>query len=263
MELPAVLQRMLASALQHDELQNWSVYEERDGKYTFKLRFNSKKVSHISSVDSIDNIPIHSESFKRKSAKQKSRDNKRSENFQRLTRSQSRKTGELPEKPRKAVDLDNNMVDGLITLADIPIFEPKRSPENEMVGHSPFLRPDAPEFLSRALSLDSSLVPDEQVSETADVNILEDTLREEFNISKAEVPSLSDEECDAIDDKFRCPGNCHPSCGFGSDEMDGNHKVFKCIKCSSMPGGHLYVCQSCIDGGAHAPHRKYLQLLDL
>ena len=78
------------------------------------------------------------------------------------------------------------------------------------------------------------------VSETAYVNNLEDTIREDFDISKVEVPSLSDEECDAIDDKFRCPGNCHPSCGFGSDDMDGNHKIFKCIKCSSMPGGDLY-----------------------
>ena len=90
-------ERMLASALQHDELQNWSIYEERDGKYTFKLRFHSKKVSHISSCAIQDSEQINSESFKRKSAKQKLRDNKRTEDFQnkRVTRTRVLQLNEI------------------------------------------------------------------------------------------------------------------------------------------------------------------------
>ncbi len=95
-----------------------------------------------------------------------------------------------------------------------------------------------------------------------DINVSKETVREECNISNVHVKSLSDEECDAIDNHFHNSDDddCHPSCCFAGLKADGNHDLYKCLKCSLKEPFGLYVCEPCIDGGGHAPHRKYLEL---
>ena len=71
MELPCTLDRMLATALSHDELKGWSIYTERDGKYCIKLRFEPVKDSHFGQSGD-------RKAFKEKSLKQRERDFNRS-----------------------------------------------------------------------------------------------------------------------------------------------------------------------------------------
>ena len=75
MDLPIALARMLEVSCSNDVLRNWSIYQERDGSYTFKIRFDSQKSRHVE--NSTPAIPRELSSFKRKSAKQQSRDNDR------------------------------------------------------------------------------------------------------------------------------------------------------------------------------------------
>ena len=171
-----------------------------------------------------------------------------------MTRSQSGKSSESPEKQHKAVNLDNNLVDGLTTLADIPTFEPDRSPENEMVRHSPFLRPDAPEF-SPCAPLDPILVPDIQVN-FPDTSFSETS--SDITPINSDSEIISDDEFDADHDDVMPRGRCHPTCSYGStDDELVDLKVFSCDKCE-----YFKICERCLSDGAHKPHTKYLKLVD-
>ena len=89
MDLPIALARMLEVSCSNDVLRNWSIYEERDGSYTFKIRFDSQKSRHVENSSPV--VPCELSSFKKKSAKQQSRDNDRHKAWQerRITRSQT------------------------------------------------------------------------------------------------------------------------------------------------------------------------------
>ena len=93
MDLPTVLLRMLTSACENDQLKNWSVYEERDGNYTFKIRFMPKEYRHIEVSSSQVQGKNQQSAYKRKSDNQIARDKRRSEERKNraITRSQSAK----------------------------------------------------------------------------------------------------------------------------------------------------------------------------
>ncbi len=232
MELPSALSRMLASACENDQLKNWSVYEERDGVYTFKIRFVPIKVSHNGSDISEIQPPVaknvHNCAFKQKSDKQFARDRNRFSDWKdkRVTRSMA-----------KQATVDEQVADSATQVASR-------------------INPKSPIESFRSLAPCNFDTPDTPKKDT----ILDETVREEYEISQVFVHSASDDECEAIDNHFRCPGNCPPTCCYSPIGSDGNHNVYKCIKCSSMPGGTFWICQPCMEGGAHAPHHKYLRL---
>ena len=95
MDLPSALLRMLGGSCENDKLKNWSVYEEKDGCYTFKIRFIPNSDRHIGDIQV--HSPIQSSNvqcaFKRKNEKQINRDFERNKVYQekRITRSQAAK----------------------------------------------------------------------------------------------------------------------------------------------------------------------------
>ena len=97
MDMPIALQRMLESACVNDQLKNWSIYEEKDGVYTFKIRFISQEKRHIesSATGSMENTQVVNKcAFKQKSAKQLERDSARNKAWQqrRISKSQTAET---------------------------------------------------------------------------------------------------------------------------------------------------------------------------
>ena len=93
MDLPASLLRMLEVSCSNDSLKNWSVYQERDGSYTFKIRFSTNTSRHIddNSTPLQDSCSSGVKSaFKRKTRSQIDRDSARSKVFQERSRPSTR-----------------------------------------------------------------------------------------------------------------------------------------------------------------------------
>ncbi len=240
MDMPIALRRMLESACVNDQLKNWSIYEEKDGVYTFKIRFVSQEKGHVeSSATSVmeNTQSVNRCAFKQKNSRQLERDSERNKAWiqrrmdKRVTRSMAKEQA------------NSQVVD--------------QGPTQSAGQLSSRINPDSPvENFRRSVSCSSHDSPN------PGINTFEETFREEYDLVRAAFPS-SDDECDEIDDDFRHPGNCHPSCCF-SAECDGNQNVYRCLKCSDMnrrPPSILEICQLCLDAGGHAPHRKYLQLV--
>ena len=237
MDLPPALLRMLASSCENDQLKNWSVYEERDGVYTFKIRFIPSKVNHIGSADSEVQSPVksvHNIAFKQKNEKQLLRDRNRFQDWseKRVTRSVAKQQA-------------NSQVVTGVNGATQPA-------DHQMPSR---INPESPIERFRGHASMSSSTPN------PDVNFSRETVRKDYSISNPYVPSASDDECELIDNNFCNTGDCDPGCCFAGAKADGNHTMYKCLKCASIPSlGLLYICEPCMEGGGHAPHRKYLEL---
>lgn len=233
MELPIVLERMLNTALQYDSLKNWSIYEERDGVYTFKLRFIPRKGSHVKPTSSDIPKQTHStKSYKRKTTKNVIRDKERNEAYlnRRITRSQARDQ-ECHSKPQTVIQQEKSSVDCGLDEKDSSLeFVSAESPAIETFRHSSFtLSAHAPEFeylqnLDYTNRLDSESDTDSTVSTPPGLVIT---------------------------------GGCIWDCAYGSHHDDGPHQVYVCSKC--YPADYS-VCSKCISEGAHSGHAKYLKL---
>ena len=127
------MQRMLESAIQFDELKNWSIYQDNDGKYTFKIRFVPRKVSHI---DSTERTPVetnHMISYKRKSDKQLNRDRRRVEKRKRIASSEAENSIESVRQGETSTIQDPNVLENQFSPC---IFEPNDLPPvNEDIHH--------------------------------------------------------------------------------------------------------------------------------
>ena len=139
MELPSTLLRMLEGSCVNDNLKNWSIYEEKDGSYVFKIRFIPNCDRHIE--DNHRPVPISNSSvkcsFKRKNQKQVDRDYVRNQAYQdrRITRSQAAKS---------SAETNKQSSDPAI------VCTPALNPESpiETVRHSSFdLNAEVPEFI--------------------------------------------------------------------------------------------------------------------
>ena len=157
MELPSALQRMLESALQFDELKNWSIYQENDGKYTFKIRFVPRNVSHIDSPEPALVEANHMKSFKQKSVKQLSRDNKRAAEHRRRQPQRTCKNDEVSRELEKCNEVfreaiescericDRHLTPPIVSPVNVAI-KPKESPVEESRHHSFCLDAEAEVF---------------------------------------------------------------------------------------------------------------------
>ena len=148
MELPTALLRMLEGSCANDDLKNWSVYEEKDGSYTFKIRFIPKSDRHIGNncVQTMSSSSVKC-AFKRKSQKQVDRDCMRNQAYQdrRITRSQTAK--------------QCTNVNGQDAPDRVSVSAPAINPQSpiETVRHASFdLNLEVPEF-NREVDLDSTV----------------------------------------------------------------------------------------------------------
>ena len=235
MELPSALIRMLTSACENDKLKNWSIYQERDGVYSFKIRFVPANVGHIDQDSNSSVQPpaktVHC-AFKQKSESQLRRDRNRFQdwNNMRVTRSMSLKQANLQVDPIKNGPTQSAECQSAPSRIS-PIESFDRASDTSAAPVTP--HPDASK---RANPVESVML-------------------------KAVVPSQSDCECDAIDDDFSGTGDCSKYCYFADDEDNGNQNVYKCLKCSmNCETQRFFVCQPCLDRGGHAPHIKYMIL---
>lgn len=230
MDLPAALERMLTAAVQSDTLRNWSIYQERDGVYTFKLRFISRKVCHIlEPMHSMDSTKQNnSEVYKRKNAYQINRDMSRAEEFynRRVTRSQtvqSRNLENLENVSTSVVSSANSVPEG---KGDSPKMISVESPDIETFRHSSFaLSAEAPEF-----ELPQSLDCTDRDDSDVDSNI------------------TTPPDC-------LITGGCHNICVYGSNCDSNNFEIFNCSQCEGYK-----VCSQCVNEGAHSGHSKYLTI---
>ena len=223
MDLPSSLLRMLESSCAHDQLKNWSIYEEKDGVYTFKIRFQPNVSRHIEDLKP-DNSS-RTNTFKRKNARQMSRDNARNKSWQerRITRSQTAKQSSEDNTTR--ADSCSAPVLGTVINFDTPI---------ETERHSDFqFNPDSPEFTPPSY-----------------LNL---TNRDIVEISDVDLSSNSDDESDVLPSGF-----CHPNCIYGASDDKGLHfKIYKCVKCEDFD-----ICEQCLSEGAHHRHKRHIKLKD-
>ena len=235
MELPAALLRMLDVSCEVDQLKNWSVYQERDGCYTFKIRFLPNNSRHVDDQPIPSNI---SSTFKRKSSKQIDRDCERNKAFQekRITRSQT---------SRLNADASNQ-----ITTDKRPPIVPVESPI-EMVRHQS--------------STSSSFNICSPVFIPSNVSKLSDTTPDKFSSS-----NLPDKDSES-DDKYCSPhtfcsscelfagtGICHPSCLFASSFRNMYGVKDPYTKCMYCPKCESNVCKICVNMGGHECHKDIL-----
>ena len=228
MELPDALRRMLESACDNDVLKSWSVYQEKEGVYSFKIRFVSSPVRHVEH-SSGDNPPAaikQSGSFKRKNAKQVERDNKRQLEFnsRRVTRSQTCQQSSQPivtgQDKTTGQELDCNS-----STEDF---------RYDTTVQDSFLNANSPVFT--AIALDT-------------------TDRELHDIDCESIVSTSDLEI---------VGSCHPQCCYGSFDIKDADKndLYRCTGCAKCPSGLTHFCSNCLDQGVHMNDRKFLVLVE-
>ena len=226
MELPDALRRMLESACDNDVLKNWSVYQEKEGVYSFKIRFVSSPVRHVEN-SSGDNPPAASKqvlsSFKRKNARQVERDNKRQLEFnaRRVTRSQTCQQSSQPIVTEEAKT--NGQSDCNDTIEDF--------------------RNDTPVHELSSLNVNSAVF-----SPIA----LDTTNREVCDIDCASIDSTPDLEI---------LGLCHPLCCYGSLGVNDADKIdlYRCTGCPKCPSGNFYFCSNCLSQGVHRNNRQFLE----
>ena len=178
---------MLDSAIQFDELTNWSIYQESDGKYTFKIKFSPGKVSHIDSPERTPTRGTHMKSFKLKSDKQQQRDNNRS--LQRRRQQPKRTCNEVLREPENC-DIGHSSP----IVSPVAVELPVSPDDNDICKHNSFcLNADANEFqpCAVAVPLDNVPVPYNVPSD----NELEDIPQSATNI-KARIKAETD--CAAV-----------------------------------------------------------------
>ena len=123
MGLPKHLEKMLAATLEDNSVKSWSIYQEKDKSFTFKIRFQPS--------DIIPEVDI-STTYTRKNEKRQRRDRERAEaRTDRITRSQA-------ASQAKAItpDVSSNSIE---TFLNEDISTPVNS---SLFGHDSFEIPD-------------------------------------------------------------------------------------------------------------------------
>ena len=227
MDLPAALLRMLDVSCINDQLKNWSIYQEKDGCYTFKIRFSPSNSRHIEDIPAPPNRNL---SFKCKSRKQFDRDLNRNKAFQekRVTRSQTAKKNS-----------------GVSDQVDTDRRPPNPESPIETFRHA--------SSTSTAFNIDSPVfVPNSSIHTTSDVANSD----LEVNSSSKRTYCSPFTVCNSCK-KFVAPGICHPFCTFGSCNDGIKNPDVKCYYC---PQCDMSVCQNCLDSGGHTCHKDFLEL---
>ena len=239
MDLPAALVRMLEVSCVNDSLRNWSVYQERDGSYTFKIRFSPSLDRHIE--DSSIPVPNGSSSsvknvYKRKSRSQINRDNTRCKAFQ--------------EKEKTRPVTRSQTAKQHIDMANRP---PKIDPDSsiESVRHCS-LSVNSPSFIPSSLDF-----TDREIREIPVKSDTDESNDDTFCDSDCEPCSKYEVDLSRI---------CNPRCSYGIRGLVPGGRVrgvspcyakyYDCLKCKEK------VCVPCHEAGAHLCHRKYLKLHD-
>lgn len=241
MDLPAALVRMLEVSCVNDSLKNWSVYEERDGSYTFKIRFSPSVSRHIE--DSCMPIPTSKSStvknvFKRKSQSQIDRDSARNKAFQEKTRPNTR-----------------SQTAKQFTEGRAPPIDPESSIES--VRHCS-LNVESPCFIPTDLVINSTHRELNVISDEADDHI--DDYTAEFDDSDSDTQECYGECEKCIKFEISSIRKCHPKCSYiGCAGRNANRSV-KYYVCTWCKDREVYACELCLNAGAHFCHRKYLKL---
>ena len=233
MELPATLLRMLEVSCASDVLKNWSIYQEKDNSYCFKIRFVSNGSRHIEQDISNSHMPSSNvkdvnRSFKKKSQSQLNRDKARSQDWhdKRVTRSQAAKVASSIKNPSIEVNQPTVLLN-----RDSPIETDRHESFRSNICFSP----------------DSIPQVDSTIRDMCDISI--NNLAMDFE---------NYEELPDMDHEFYPPGLCNYKCAFRDDDppYSENTTAYQCSKCP------VCVCFPCYDSGGHKHHRKFLRLDD-
>ena len=99
MGIPEILQNMLASTADSYSIKSWSIYPEKDGTVTFKIRFCGE--SEPAERDISNSNPAH---YKRKSTNEIRRDQQRSElRYKHIVQSKSPDATDMTRTTRRMV----------------------------------------------------------------------------------------------------------------------------------------------------------------
>ena len=263
-----MLENMLGVVLATESLKSWSIFQEKSGGVTFKLRFIGSPDHDNTTANAADSV------YKKKSPSQIQRDRARATSWRSscgvTTRSQSsrnedtsRKVGDAPpdmELPRAGSSDSSHF--NLGPQLDTPDTVCCSTPAEQLSadlgiqteqcmdlvnGYSH----DYPNFPNNQFTPDC--VPSESVCDDRDVDIVPvhvDTT--ELSRESSFQSSDSDDNIGLCDD-----GNC--CYGSGSDQI---RQCYKCTQCSSA-GSVLYICTKCYADGGHKSHRNYMTLVPL
>ena len=219
MDLPIALLRLLEVSCANDSVKNWSVFEERDGCYTFKIRFVQNKDRHIEFIEGtgspvIPSSPVVNTVFKRKSAKQVERDNGRNKAYRERisTRSQTAE--------QSSVTVENAVEDNQTT--------PAKQKPSEVVKPS---SPNSSLTLSTTVNLErNSATSTPHYEHHSRGNFWDDSCHSRF-CSYGKAPYV------------------HPSRDIGRFESYCSN--------SECQGG--YLCSMCLDRGRHSRHSQFIR----
>ena len=225
MDLPVALLRLLEVSCANDSVKNWSIFEERDGCYTFKIRFVQNKDRHIEYIEgtgspAIPSSPIGNTVFKRKSPKQVERDNERSKAYQDriMNRSQTAK---------QSSGTVQNSVEDNQSVTNITPVKPSQPSPSEIVKPSP----NSSLTLTTSCNLESkSATPTPQFEHHSRKNFWDNSCHSRF--------------C-----AYGKPPYIHPSRDIDRFEAFCSN--------SECQGG--YLCFMCLDRGRHSRHRQFIK----
>ena len=216
MDLPSALLRMLEGSCENDKLKNWSVYEEKDGCYTFKIRFIPNSDRHIGDISV--HSPIQSSNvqcaFKRKNEKQINRDFERNKVYQekRITRSQTAKNSVSTNAQEESKSSRTQINHGS------PIEGVRH---NSMLSDTPSgLNTSSPVFVPAAMEATTREIDDDSLS----------------------IPSRR-ESCSP-------PVFCLQCSIVSGYKKDIGPDYYFCRMCN------IYVCFNCVEAGIHKDHRQ-------
>ncbi len=259
MELPNVLQSVLGTIMEKSNLNSWNIYEERDGSVCCKLKF----VCHDGPVNNSNQQHI---GYRRRTEKQKLRDNQRSRSYQQrqakinpTTSSQNQSSVAQSTHPLQSstpqLDSCGVRTRSMQKKSDVEI--PRCSQDDSILNPKAeaFIMPVSPEpdDISVISDLPSSLSPHIIVNE------------EDNRCHDVHTPKTGDIQCTleespmGIEDDQRSDCSTTPSqltdCEyFNCSYARRANKVYSCSKCG------LSVCEDCYTRGVHKRHKDNLSI---
>lgn len=260
---PKMLGTLLDTLFANDELRTWSIYEEKSGNITVKIRFNGQHGGQAG-------LNIEPGSFKRKSDRQFKRDKSRAKDYELnknqgvTTRSQSKdKTGQTGdiEHARFVSDISSTPLKfspGMFQVSRQDSISVSNTPP-ACTGSTPQHSPTNDLLVNK----DNSLLEANHVHTPLNSPVYENDPKyspiiksPDYDDSLSQNNSLDDE---SITDDHVMSGCHNDFCTYGGESKWDYLDIYKCHS-KNKGCKDLYVCLKCKHEGGHSKHAKYLKL---
>lgn len=234
--IPKVLGNLMETLLATSSVNTWSIYEEKNGSVTVKIRF-SHGSNGITQTGASGQL-----TYKRKSDKQSKRDTARVNGYKQsltqtgvTTRSSHRRNNQVSdiEQVRGGCNTDNSFNLGP-TISPVKPIESISTPQSQCDSHVDSLV--SPLSLGGAEQFVEIETEDHAIAEDPDMD---------------EITADNDVELD-----YFCRD---PLCVYGCGRLDmavDPEDIFYVCKARCK---ELYLCRKCYDSGGHVGHKKYLE----